>query len=94
MTTLSMEAVIEQGILDDLGLRASVVRDAIQYTHRVLDMIDASLVEATSSRLTSLIELANFSAIVGNLFRSGIANSSGGGLHSQQSAYFPRSLGC
>ena len=82
-------AVIEQGILDDLGLRASVVRDAIQFTHRVLDMIDASLVEATSSRLTSLIELANFSAIIGNLFRSGIANSSGGAFTANSPHTFP-----
>ena len=82
-------AVIQQDILVELGLSTTVVRDAIQYTHRVLDLIDTSLVEASGDRLTSLIELANLSAIVGNLFRSGIAKASGGAFTANSPHTFP-----
>ena len=82
-------AVIHQDILVELGLSATVVREAIQYTHRVLDLIDAGLFEASGDRLASLIELANLSAIVGNLFRSGVAKASGGAFTANSPHTFP-----
>ena len=73
----------------ELELSTTVIREAIQSTHRVLDLIDKSLVEASGDRLTSLIELANLSAIVGNLFRSGVAKASGGAFTANNPHTFP-----
>ena len=82
-------AVIHQDILVKLGLSTTVVCEAIQYTHRVLDLIDTGLVETSGDRLASLIELANLSAIVGNLFRSGVAKASGGAFEANSPHTFP-----
>ena len=82
-------AVIHQDVLVELGLSTTVVRDAIQYTHQVLDLLDGSLVEASGVRLASLIELANLSAILGNLFRSGIARASNGVFRANRPHTFP-----
>ena len=81
--------VIHQDILAYLGLSTSIVREAIEYTHRVLDLIDAGLVEASGDRLASLVELANLSAIVGNLFRSGVAKASDGAFTANRPHTFP-----
>lgn len=81
--------IIQQAILTELGLSATVVREAIQHTHRVLDLIDASLAEARSGRLASLVELANLSAMVGNLFRSGVAEASGGAFAANSPHTYP-----
>ena len=64
--------------LCEFGLTVDMVRGGIQYTHSVLDRIDGTLVLAGSDRLASLLELANLSAIVGNLFRRGISDVSSG----------------
>ena len=72
-----------------MGLKPTVIREAIQYTHKVLDLIDASLIEASGDRLGSLIELANLSAIIGNLFRSGVAKASGGAFTANRPHTFP-----
>ena len=82
-------AVIHQDILMELGLSTTVVREAIQHTHQVLDLLDSVLVEANGERLASMIELANLSAIVGNLFRSGIAKASGGAFTANSPHTFP-----
>jgi hypothetical protein len=58
------------------GLTPQVIRGAVEYTHHILDQIDAQL--GADSRLSSLVELANLSAIVGNLFRNGVCQASGG----------------
>ena len=82
-------AVIHQDVLEKLELSTTVVRNTIQYTHRILDSIDTNLVEASGDRLTSLIELANLSAIIGNLFRGGLAKASGGAFTANRPHTFP-----
>ena len=81
--------LIRQDTLVKLGLSATVVCDAIQYTHQVLDLIDTGLVGASGDRLASLIELANLSAIIGNLFRSGVAKASGGAFKANSPHTYP-----
>ena len=46
--------------------------------HLILDSIDAQLISGADSRLSELVELANLSAIIGNLFRTGVCRSSDG----------------
>ena len=51
---------------------------AINYVHRILDRLDSTLVSCGESRLSKMVELANLSAIIGNLLRTGISNASNG----------------
>ena len=85
--------VICHHILEEFGLRTEIIRGAIQYTHEVLDRIDKTLMEAGGDRLGSLIELANLSAIVGNLFRRGVSNASNGAFKANSPHTFPDLLG-
>jgi hypothetical protein len=61
-----------------LGLDQTMLTGAIDYTYRLLDSLDSTLTTAGEPRLAGLLELANLSAIVGNLFRGGLARASGG----------------
>lgn len=60
------------------GLTEKIVGEAVEYVHGTLDSIDAPLQAAADTRLSQLVELANLSAIIGNLFRVGICKSSDG----------------
>lgn len=60
------------------GLSPKIIGDAVTYVHQLLDSIDSQLITGADSRLSGLVELANLSAIIGNLFRTGICKSSGG----------------
>jgi hypothetical protein len=62
------------------GLSASTIGDSIAHVHQVLDSIDYQLLENGGERLSQLVELANLSAIVGNLFRGAIVKNSDGGF--------------
>ena len=79
--------------LEELGLTIDLIRGAIEYTHNVLDQIDQTLIESGSDRLASLLELANLSAIVGNLFRGGIASVSNGAFRANRPHTFPDLVG-
>ena len=70
--------IIDHSVLRRFGLTTGIVRSAIQHTHRVLDRIDDPLLESGGYRLATLIELANLSAIIGNLFRRAISDASDG----------------
>lgn len=84
---------LEAACLRDFGLTVDMIRGAIEYTHNVLDRIDQTLIEYGSNRLAGLLELANLSAIVGNLFRGGIANVSNGAFTANRPHTFPDLLG-
>lgn len=60
------------------GLTPQIVGDAVAYTHQILDSIDLPLIEGADLRLAEMVELANLSAIVGNVFRTGICRASNG----------------
>jgi hypothetical protein len=78
MRNPAQEALLQQLELYRYGLTAKIVGDAVDYVHNILDSIDSQLMTAADTRLSQLVELANLSAIIGNLFRSGICNSSEG----------------
>lgn len=60
------------------GVTADIVDSAVRYVHKILDSIDGQLMTGADSRLSELVELANLSAIIGNLFRTGICRASDG----------------
>jgi hypothetical protein len=60
------------------GLTPQIIGGAISYTYKVLDGIDEQLAVGADARLAELVELANLSAIIGNLFRTGVVKASEG----------------
>ena len=68
----------EQTLLELMGIEGSVLLEAIEYAYGVLDTIDRKLISSQSPVVAELVELANFSSMLGNLIGSGIAKSSEG----------------
>ena len=60
-----------QPSLDKFGLSVDVIGRSVTYVYEILDSIDGKLIEAGGERLSELVELANLSAIIGNLYRGG-----------------------
>lgn len=82
-----------QPSLDEFGLSIDVIGRSITYVHQVLDSIDGKLIEAGGERLSMLLELANLSAIIGNLYRGGIVRTSGGRFVANAPHTYPDLLG-
>jgi hypothetical protein len=78
MRTYVEEALIKHPAGYQYGLTPDIVGGAVSYVYRVLDGIDQQLVNGADSRLAELVELANLSAIIGNLFRTGVVKASSG----------------
>ncbi len=74
----SLGTYLEHPTVQVLGIDADALAGAVSYTYTVLDAIDEQLLSQGEGRLSELLELANLSAVVGNLFRGGLAKSSGG----------------
>jgi len=55
-----------------------MIGESVTRVHEILDNIDAKLLEGGGERISELVELANLSAIIGNLFRGAIVHNSGG----------------
>lgn len=76
-----------------LGLDAAMISSAITFTHQTLDALDATLVNRGQPRMSRMIELANLSAMIGNVFRSGIEGASNGNFRSNLPHTYPDLLG-
>jgi hypothetical protein len=59
------------------GLTSNMLSAGIEYVYKTIDIIDEKLLEAGSPRISRLVELANLSTIIGNLFNLGIIKASG-----------------
>ena len=59
------------------GLTPTILQKGVKHVYRVLDDIDATLLE-DGVRLSEIIELANLSSVLGNLLALGIVRASGG----------------
>lgn len=90
--------IINQADLGGFGLTANVVASAITYTYQVLDAIDQRTADFGEPRLSQLLELANLSSVVGNLFGRGIARASDGRFERNRPHAYPdllaRADGC
>ena len=71
------------------GLNENWIPSAIEATHATLDRIDEQLVNTGSRPLAEVVELANLSAIVGNLLRSALQGRSHGVYRSNAPHTFP-----
>jgi hypothetical protein len=79
--------------LTGLGLDAAIIASAITFTHETLDALDATLIQRGQPRMSEMIELANLSAMIGNVFRSGVERASNGGFQSNAPHTYPDLLG-
>lgn len=70
--------VFNEAGLESVGLSKQMVASGVSFVHRILDALDGTLLVNGEERLSQMLELANLSAIVGNLLRTGIATSSNG----------------
>ena len=68
----------ENKLREIIGLTAQQLLDAIQSCYDTLDTIDAQLINKNVTPIGNLVELANFSSMIGNLIGEGIAKSSAG----------------
>ena len=71
------------------GLSESWVPKAIEATHQTLDRIDEQLISTGSPPLAEVVELANLSAIIGNLLRESLARGSNGRYKSNEPHTYP-----
>ena len=62
----------------EIGLTQDTLLSAISNTHQILDQIDSKLTEVGADPISQMIELANLSSMVGNLFAAEIAKNSNG----------------
>lgn len=85
--------LIPARIVFDFGLRPEYITSAVEYIYRVLDTIDETLLAEGSARISELVELANLSAIVGNLFRGGVTKGSSGVFQANRPHTYPDLLG-
>ncbi len=87
------DKLIQTQYFAEFGLKPQFILGAIDYLYDVLDRIDSTLQDAGSDRLSQLVELANLSAIVGNLFRRGITRSSKGTFRPNKPHTYPDLIG-
>ena len=71
------------------GLSSEWIPAAIESTYETLDRIDEQLLRTGSQPLAEIVELANLSAIVGNLLRSALQKHSGGAYQASAPHTFP-----
>jgi hypothetical protein len=88
------KSVALQLVTNTFGLTAEMLIGGINHVYEILDTIDDKLLESDGVRLVDLVELANFSAIVGNLFRRGIVKASNGCFAANAAHTYPDLLGC
>lgn len=82
-----------QPSLDQFGLSIDMIGTSITYVYEILDSIDGKLIDAGGERLSELVELANLSSIIGNLYRGGIVRTSKGRFEANAPHTYPDLLG-
>jgi hypothetical protein len=75
------------------GLTRRIIAEAIAYTQQTVNIIDNTLLNEGLERLGGLVELANLSSILGNLFRKGIVRASNGQFAENGPHKYPDILG-
>lgn len=69
---------VDRSLKTATGLDAEVICTAIEDVYRTLDLLDGQLAEAGLAPFAEMVELANFSSMVGNLLGAAIAKHSSG----------------
>jgi transcriptional regulator with XRE-family HTH domain len=73
---LQPDRFLSNDALTQSGLTAEIIYQSIDYTYKMIDSIDQTLISAGTSRISQMVELANFSSMLGNILGAGIERSS------------------
>ncbi|QQS29257.1 MAG: hypothetical protein IPM47_20910 [Sphingobacteriales bacterium] len=73
---LSNKNFFDNEILASVGMKIEYLKEAVIYVHSIFDSIDSKLISVGADRMSEMVELANLSSILGNLFGAGLANNS------------------
>ncbi|MFW5489076.1 MAG: hypothetical protein ACNI3A_11785 [Desulfovibrio sp.] len=92
-TPVSSSDCLGEFELSKYGLDTTLIANAINHTHGVLESLDVQLMQNKVPRMSQLFELANLSAMVGNLFRGGVVIHSGERFVENGPHKFPDILG-
>jgi hypothetical protein len=60
-------------VLKAVGLSPKILRESLAHTYDILDRIDSTLTSAGGFPLSQTVELANLSAMIGNIFGAALA---------------------
>ena len=71
------------------GLSFEWIRNAVSETYARLDIIDERLMSAGSPPLAELVELANLSAMIGNVLRASLSDTSAGVYKNNEPHTYP-----
>jgi len=88
-TVLPGTARREDAVTAITTLDLNWIQQAVESTYRTLDLIDERLINTGSPPLAQVVELANLSAIIGNLLRTALAQLSHGRYMSNEPHKFP-----
>ena len=69
---------IPENLNSSSGLTVEIVKQAIEYSYEIIDQIDEKLTSVGANKISQMIELANYSSILGNLIALGIEKKSEG----------------
>ena len=76
-------------MLEGTDLTLEIVEKSINSSYNILYEIDQKLVSIGSSHLSELVELANLSSILGNIFSGGVARFSDGAFQRNKPHAYP-----
>jgi len=71
------------------GLTVQMLADGLASTYRTLDAVDKTLLDMGNTRLSTMVELANLSSMLGNLLGAGIAKASNGAFRKNGPHRYP-----
>jgi len=69
---------INEDVLKNTGLSAEILKNAINELNDLIYSVDRALLEHGAERLSQVVELANLSSMLGNVFAAAIAKNSNG----------------
>lgn len=69
---------IDRDALHEAGLTEAQLRQALIEVNELLDTVDSALIEHGAERLSQIVELANLSSMLGNVFAAAVAQNSNG----------------
>lgn len=70
--------IIDKSALHEGGLSEALIRQTLLEVNELMDSVDSALIKHGVERLSQIVELANLSSMLGNIFAAAIAQHSNG----------------
>lgn len=69
---------LNHGAIEEAGFTETQLRNVLTEVNELLDSVDLALVDHGVERLSQIVELANLSSMLGNIFAAAVAENSNG----------------